>query len=111
MLMLMLALPCADRCPYVLSHLVCNAGLAPFVGLSSSLLLHQLWRNLLDLNIFRFVVYPSYVVQRKGVMSDDGLGRTWQCNVFRHYILVHTLSYFTYHLEDRCALTISHILG
>src|SRR5216684_1186610 len=92
--MLVLALPCADRYPYV-SHLVCNAGVAPFMGLSWSLLLRQLWRNLLDLNIFGFMVYPSYVVQRKGIMSDDGLGWTWQCNVFGHYILVRALSYFS----------------
>ena len=43
---------------------------------------------MLDLNFFGFVVCPSYTVQRKGVMSDDGLGWTWQCNVFGHYILV-----------------------
>ena len=97
MLVLVLTLLCADRYPYVShdSHLICNASVAPFVGLSWSLLLRQLWRNLLDLNIFRFVVYPSYIVQYKGIMSDDGLGWTWQCNIFGHYILMHSLSHFT----------------
>jgi len=51
---------------------------------------------MLDLNLFGFVVYPSYTVQRKGVMSDDGLGWTWQCNVFGHYILVR--NYYTLHM-------------
>ena len=32
-----------------------------------------------------------YTIQREGVLSDDGLGWTWQCNVFGHYILVRTL--------------------
>ena len=50
---------------------------------------------MLDLNLFGIVVHPSYIVQRKGVMSDDGLGWTWQCNVFGHYILVRTSMYFT----------------
>ena len=43
---------------------------------------------MLNLNLLRFMVYPSYVVQRKGLMSDDELGWTWQCNVFGHYTLV-----------------------
>jgi len=76
--------------PYI-SHLVCNAGVAPFEGLSHSLLLRQIWRDILDLNLFGFVVYPTYTIQRKGIMSDDGLGWTWQCNVFGHYILCRVL--------------------
>ncbi|KAN0113442.1 hypothetical protein V8E52_007723 [Russula decolorans] len=76
--------------PYI-SHLVCNAGVAPFMGLSWSLLLRQLWRDMLDLNFFGFMVCPSYTIQRKGIMSNDGLGWTWQCNVFGHYILCRVL--------------------
>ncbi|KAI0274345.1 hypothetical protein BGY98DRAFT_920852 [Russula aff. rugulosa BPL654] len=76
--------------PYI-SHLICNAGVAPFVGISWSLLLRQLWRDMVDLNLLRFVVYPTYTIQRKGFMSDDGLGWTWQCNVFGHYILCRAL--------------------
>ena len=96
-LVLVLTLPCADRYPYVShdSHLICNTSVALFMGLLWSLLLCWLWRNLLNLNIFRFVVYPSYIVQHKGVMSDNGLGWTWQCNIFGDYILVHSLSHFT----------------
>ncbi|KAI9453227.1 hypothetical protein F5148DRAFT_1378490 [Russula earlei] len=48
--------------PYV-SHLVCNAGIAPFLNISWSLLLRQ-------------------DVQHTALMSDDGLGCAWQCNVF-----------------------------
>ena len=75
------------RYPYV-SHLVCNAGVAPFLGISWSLLFQQLWRDMLELNVFGLVTNPQYNVQRRAVMSDDGLGWTWQCNVFGHYILV-----------------------
>jgi 3-keto steroid reductase len=45
---------------------------------------------MLELNLFGLVTNPSYSVQRRAVMSDDGLGWTWQCNVFGHYILVCT---------------------
>jgi 3-keto steroid reductase len=76
--------------PYV-SHLVCNAGVAPFVGISWTLLFQQFCRDMLELNPFGLVTNPSYNVQRRAVMSDDGLGWTWQCNVFGHYILCRAL--------------------
>ena len=94
----LMCLFCAASYPYV-SHLICNAGVAPFVGISMSLLLRQLWRDMLAFNLLRFVVYPTYAIQRKGVMSDDGLGWTWQCNVFGHYILVRTPPYVFYMLQ------------
>ena len=83
----MLIVLVGGRYPYV-SHLVCNAGVAPFLGISWSLLFQQLWRDILELNVFGLVTNPQYNVQHRAVMSDDGLGWTWQCNVFGHYILV-----------------------
>ncbi|KAH9955571.1 hypothetical protein BC827DRAFT_1236492 [Russula dissimulans] len=80
----------AHTYPYV-SHLVCNAGVAPFLKISWSLLLRQVWRNLLELNLFDLVTNPSYNIQHTGLMSDDGLGWAWQCNVFGHYILCRAL--------------------
>ena len=77
------------------SHLVCNAGVAPFLGISWTLLLQQLWRDMLELNVLGLVTNPQYNVQRREVVSDDGLGWTWQCNVFGHYILVCTSHIFT----------------
>jgi hypothetical protein len=50
---------------------------------------------MLELNPLGVMTDPTYNVQRRGVMSDDGLGWTWQCNVFGHYILVRTSVYFT----------------
>jgi len=70
------------------SHLVCNAGVAPFLRISWSLLLQQLWQDLCDLNLFAFVTHPRYNIQRTAILSDDGLGWVWQCNVFGHYVVV-----------------------
>ncbi|KAH9970846.1 NAD(P)-binding protein [Lactifluus volemus] len=76
--------------PYV-SHLVCNAGVAPFLNISWSLLLRQVWRNFLELDMLQLVTIPNYNIQRTAMMSDDGLGWVWQCNVFGHYILCRAL--------------------
>ena len=83
----MLAFCVRYRYPYV-SHLVCNAGVAPFLNISGSLLLKQMWRNLLEFKFFEIMLHPTYVVQSTGLTSDDGLGWVWQCNVFGHYVLV-----------------------
>ncbi len=74
-----------------MSHLVCNAGVAPFLRISWSLLLQQLWQDLCDLNLFAFVTHPRYNIQRTAILSDDGLGWVWQCNVFGHYVIVRPL--------------------
>ena len=78
------------RYPYV-SHLVCNAGVAPFLKISWSLFCQQLWREILGFRLLRVVTEPAFYLQRVGLMSDDGLGWAWQCNVFGHYILVRPL--------------------
>ena len=75
------------RYPYV-SHLVRNAGVAPFLNISWSLFPQQAWRNLLELSQFKVVSNPGFYSQRMGMMNDDGLGWVWQCNMFGHYILV-----------------------
>ena len=54
----------------------------------------------------RFVVHPSYIVQLKGVMSDNRLGWTWQCNVFGHYIVVRTSTYFIHKCKEGCLVSL-----
>jgi 3-keto steroid reductase len=76
-----------DRYPYV-SHLVCNAGVAPFLRISWPLFLQQLWQDTCQLKPFEFAAHPRFNIQRSAIMSDDGLGWVWQCNVFGHYIIV-----------------------
>jgi 3-keto steroid reductase len=77
----------ASRYPYV-SHLVCNAGVAPFLRISWPRLFQQLWQDLCELKPFEFVTHPRFNIQRSAMMSDDGLGWVWQCNVFGHYVIV-----------------------
>ncbi|KAI9436551.1 hypothetical protein F5148DRAFT_1294528 [Russula earlei] len=38
--------------------------------------------NILELDLLDLVTNPSYDVQHTALMSDDGLGCAWQCNVF-----------------------------
>ncbi|KAH9955573.1 hypothetical protein BC827DRAFT_1320885 [Russula dissimulans] len=81
---------CGVHYPYI-SHLVCNAGVAPFLNISWSLLLRKAWRNLLEVNLFELVTNPSYNIQHTALMSDGGFGWAWRCNVFGHYILYRVL--------------------
>ena len=71
-----------------MSHLVCNAGVAPFLHISWPRLLQQFWQDLCVLKPFEFVTHPRFNIQRSAMMSDDGLGWVWQCNVFGHYVIV-----------------------
>lgn len=80
----------AHTYPYV-SHLVCNAGVAPFLRISWPLLLLQLWQDLCALDPFGFATHPRYNIQRTAIVSDDGLGWAWQCNVFGHYVVCRAL--------------------
>ena len=48
-----------------------------------------------QLNVLGLVTNLQYNVQPREVMSDHGLGWTWQCNVFGHYILVCGFCIFT----------------
>jgi 3-keto steroid reductase len=71
--------------PYV-SHLICNAGVAPFVSINWFLAIKQLAMDWVDA-----VTAPIYYTQEVGQVSQDGLGWVWQCNVFGHYVLFRTL--------------------
>lgn len=80
----------ASRYPYV-SHVVCNAGVAPFLRISWLLVLQQFWQDLRVFKPFEFATHPRYNIQRSAMVSDDGLGWVWQCNVFGHYVIVRPL--------------------
>ncbi|KAH9995177.1 hypothetical protein BJV74DRAFT_883994 [Russula compacta] len=69
--------------PYV-SHIVCNAGVAPFLNISWRLLFRQVWKNALELNLFELVTNPSFHIQRTGTTDSGGPG---SAIVFGHYIL------------------------
>ncbi|VDC06253.1 unnamed protein product [Peniophora sp. CBMAI 1063] len=71
--------------PYI-SHLICNAGVAPFERIHWPSLVKQILTDILGA-----LTYPRYNIQHHGQLSDDGLGWVWQCNVFGHYILARTL--------------------
>ncbi|EIW79537.1 hypothetical protein CONPUDRAFT_106101 [Coniophora puteana RWD-64-598 SS2] len=67
--------------PHV-SHLVCNAAVAPFIGVDNTRVMAQ-YRN----NFAKAFIAPDYLIQRTGETSQDGLGLVWQCNFFGHYML------------------------
>jgi len=73
------------RYSYV-SHLICNAGVAAFSHISWGRFFKQLATAPMQ-----SVEHPCYNMQMKGVRSKDGLGWTWQCNVFGHYVLFRTM--------------------
>ncbi|EJD00851.1 uncharacterized protein FOMMEDRAFT_21336 [Fomitiporia mediterranea MF3/22] len=74
-----------SKYPYV-SHLVCNAGVASFIGYDWPLACKQLLTDFLGA-----VTSPLFKLQRIGELSEDGLGWIWQCNVFGHYMLFRLL--------------------
>jgi len=63
-------------------------GVTPFLNISWSLFAQQAWQNILELSPSKVVTHLGFYSQRIGMMSDDGLGWVWQCNVFGHCILV-----------------------
>lgn len=71
------------RYPYV-SHLVCNAGCAFWSGVDKLLAV----RMILTKGLSWAITLPPYKLQKTGIMSKDGLGMTWQCNLFGHYVMV-----------------------
>ncbi|GBE87210.1 hypothetical protein BKA93DRAFT_769753 [Sparassis latifolia] len=71
--------------PYI-SHLICNAGLATYSHVDFLVFLEQFLQS-----PRRAVESPRCNVQKSGVMSKDGLGFVWQCNIFGHYVLFRTL--------------------
>ncbi|KAJ3875970.1 hypothetical protein F5051DRAFT_454166 [Lentinula edodes] len=91
--------------PYV-SHLICNAGIAPFISINWPSCIHQLLTDPLGA-----VTTPTYYLQTWGEVSQDGYGFTWQCNVFGHYTLYkdlyHLLSSSKYRYDSRVIWTSS----
>lgn len=71
-----------QRYPYV-THAILNAATGPWDGINWP---SAFWK--LSTNLIYAVTYPDYQKQLVGVMSDDGLGWTWQSNVFGHYLIV-----------------------
>lgn len=45
-------------------------------------------RSFLYRGVISSVTVPSYKVQPTGIMSKDGLGAVWHCNLFGHYVMV-----------------------
>lgn len=74
-----------ERYPYV-SHMILNAGAAPISHLNWPLAVYRFLTNPI-----RAVTFPDFDVHRVGLISDDGLGWTFQCNVFGHFVLVRYL--------------------
>ncbi|KAI0776581.1 hypothetical protein BD413DRAFT_644898 [Trametes elegans] len=65
-----------------ISHLIFNAGAVTYshfdiLGFIYDLLTHPI----------HAVEHPRRNIQNNGVYTKDGLGYTWQCNVFGHYVL------------------------
>ncbi|KAF8339197.1 uncharacterized protein EI90DRAFT_2967674 [Cantharellus anzutake] len=70
-----------QRYPYI-SHLICNAGISCFTAIDYYAATWQILRDPLA-----GATHPTYISQSSGLMSDDGLGLVWQCNVFSHYLV------------------------
>ncbi|KDQ20637.1 hypothetical protein BOTBODRAFT_26646 [Botryobasidium botryosum FD-172 SS1] len=75
-----------QKYPYV-THAILNAAAGPWNGINWPA---AFWKLATDL--IYAVTYPDYQKQLVGVRSEDGLGWTWQSNVFGHYLLVKTLA-------------------
>ncbi|KAK7049730.1 3-keto-steroid reductase [Paramarasmius palmivorus] len=73
--------------PYV-SHLICNAGVAPFERIVWSRALKQFAVDPLGA-----VTTPMFYTQTFGEISMDGYGWVWQCNLFGHYTLARDLQH------------------
>ncbi|KAF5390400.1 hypothetical protein D9757_005242 [Collybiopsis confluens] len=71
--------------PYI-SHLICNAGIAPFKAIDWPRCFYQLFTDIVGA-----VTNPKFYSQTWGEVSQDGLGYVWQCNVFGHYTLYRDL--------------------
>ena len=66
-----------------MSHLICNAGVAPYYGKDWFVYSKQFLTD-----FFASVTFPIGDLERPGIVSEDGLGWVWQTNLFGHYVLV-----------------------
>ncbi|KAF9042965.1 hypothetical protein BJ165DRAFT_1481981 [Panaeolus papilionaceus] len=73
------------KLPYI-THLVLNAGTAPFKGLIY-------WKAALQFltEPLAFMTYPKFYSQYSGQISKDNLGWIWQSNLFSHFVMVREL--------------------
>ncbi|KAI9061931.1 hypothetical protein FKP32DRAFT_1612868 [Trametes sanguinea] len=65
-----------------ISHLIFNAGTATYSHLEILGFIYDLCTHPIHA-----VEHPRCNIQVNGVLTGDGLGYTWQCNVFGHYVL------------------------
>ena len=66
--------------------MIMNAGIGAFTGVN--------WLGFVSQFIctpFEAITRPKFKMQEVGVMSEDGLGWVWQCNIFGHYVMVSCL--------------------
>ncbi|KAI0347014.1 hypothetical protein BDW22DRAFT_485718 [Trametopsis cervina] len=69
------------------SHLICNAGAAFWTGIDRWAAVRSTFKR----GFCWTVTLPPFKLQSTGIMSNDGLGATWQGNLFGHYILYRRL--------------------
>ncbi|KAJ3534524.1 hypothetical protein NM688_g7122 [Phlebia brevispora] len=72
----------SHRYPYI-SHLICNAGTAFWSGVDKLIAIYAI----LTKGLVWAITLPPFKLQQTGRMSTDGLGATWQANVFGHYAM------------------------
>jgi len=70
-----------SRYPYV-SHVICNAAIGSFAGIDTYA---AIWQSIFD--PIGATSHPIYLLQSSGTLSDDGIGKVWQCNIFSHYLI------------------------
>ncbi|KAJ7067896.1 3-keto sterol reductase [Mycena amicta] len=68
------------------SHLIFNAGIACFSHINWLGAVRQL-----STHFFEAITKPAFYIQSVGDLTVDGLGYTFQCNFFGHYVLFRTL--------------------
>lgn len=90
------------RYPYI-SHLICNAGCAFWTGVDKILAAKVIVMKGLSWSI----TLPPFKLQHTGRMSADGLGCTWQSNVFGHYIMVRAELFALLKVENRLSVLVS----
>ncbi|PPR00673.1 hypothetical protein CVT24_000961 [Panaeolus cyanescens] len=75
------------KLPYI-THLVFNAGTAPFKDLIY-------WKAALQFftDPLGFMTYPNFYSQYSGQISKDNLGWIWQSNLFSHFVMARELQH------------------
>lgn len=71
------------RYPYI-SHLIFNAAATTMCAIDWHLVPGAFFTD----GFVSALTFPRYYKQTKGVLSADGFGWVWQCNVFGNYCVV-----------------------